>query len=105
MGAAGALGTVGGDGSWDHPAGPVGVPAGPLPVPGPLECPPTAKGARIDLKSMKVSQNDEVSPKYVKKASHSPYIQNGLVKSALDFLRFPFRAAFSPKELMVPFWA
>ena len=32
-----------------------------------------------------------------------PISQNGSEKSPLDFLRFPFLAAFSHKELMVPF--
>ena len=59
--------------------------------------------ARFDLISLKVSQNHGVSPKYVKKASHSPYIQNGLGKSPLEFPRFPFMPAFSHKELMAPF--
>ena len=62
-------------------------------------------GARFDLISVELSQNDEVSPKYPEKASHSPYFQNGLRMSPLDFLRFPFSPAFSGKELMVPFWA
>ena len=56
--------------------------------------------ARLRSKHDKVSQNDEVSPKSLEKACHSPYFQNGLQKSALDFLRFPFGPAFSPKELM-----
>ena len=84
----------------------LGPPCGPgqamlaLPVPGPSECPPTAKGARFHLISHKVSQNREVSAKYVDKASHSPCFQNRLQKSPLQFLRFPFSSAFSPKELM-----
>ena len=48
----------------DHPSGARSVPCRVPPCPGPLECPPTAKGARIDLKSLKVSQNGIVSPKY-----------------------------------------
>ena len=50
----------------------------------------------------KVSQNRRVSPKSVNKAYHTPYFQNGLVKSPLEKPRFPFSLAFSPKELMVP---
>ena len=61
--------------------------------------------ARIDLFLWKVSQNAGVSPKYVNKACLSPYFQNGLRKSALEFLGFPFSVAFSHKELMVPFMA
>ena len=57
-------------------------------------------GARFDLISKKHSQNGEVSPKSVQKACHSPYFQNGLRKSPLGFLRFPFSPAFSHKELM-----
>ena len=61
--------------------------------------------ARISSILLKVSQNAEVSPKYVEKASHSPYSQNELGKSALDFLRFPLLLAFSHKELMTLFEA
>ena len=71
-----------------------------LPVLGPSECPPTANMARFDLIFYKVNQNGEVSPKYVEKASVSPYFQNGLGKSALGILRFPHLLAFSHKELM-----
>ena len=56
--------------------------------------------ARFQSFLYKVSQKAEVSPKSTQKASHSPYIQNGLQKSPLDFLRFPFLRAFSHKELM-----
>ena len=66
----------------------------------------TASGpirARFDLISQEVSQNGQVSPEKRKKACHSPYIQNGLEISPLDFLRFPFWPAFSHKELLVPF--
>ena len=56
--------------------------------------------ARLRVKLSKVSQNAEVSPKSVEKAYHSPYSQNRLQKSPLDFLRFPILQAFSHKELM-----
>ena len=56
--------------------------------------------ARFQSILSKVSQNSEVSPKYVKKAYHSPYFQNGSIKSPLDFLGFPFLPAFSHKELI-----
>ena len=82
------------------PAGPGRSPWGPPCTQDPQNCPPTAKGARIDLILHKVSQNGQVSPKYIEKASHSPYIQNGLGKSPLEILRFPFWPAFSCKELM-----
>ena len=59
--------------------------------------------ARFDLISCKVSQNLIVSPEYDEKASHSPYFQNGLRKSPLDFLGFPYSLAFSHKELIGPF--
>ena len=59
--------------------------------------------ARIDLISWKLSLNAEVSPKSVQKASHSPYIQNEVQKSPLQFLRFPFLLAFSHKELLTLF--
>ena len=88
--------TVSGHGQ-DHPSGPVGPLQGP-PCPSLSECPPRAKGARFHLISYKVSQNAEVSPKYVKKASHSPYSQKRVQKSPLQFLRFPFSVAFSHKE-------
>ena len=86
-------------GSRYHPPGPVGPP-GPSLYLDPLECRLLAYRARLTSYSSKVSQNSEVSPKYVEKASHSPYLQNGLKKSPLGFLRFPLLLAFSPKELM-----
>ena len=61
--------------------------------------------ARFHQLFSKVSQNRRVSPKCMHKACHSPYIQNGLQKSALQILRFPFSAAFSHKELMGQFEA
>ena len=61
------------DGPRYHPCGARSVwPRPALPVPGTLECRLLAKGARFDLHFYKVSQNDEVSPKYVEKASLSP---------------------------------
>ena len=87
-----------------HPPGPVGH----------LRCPPWCRPplfaaswpirARFQSFSLKVSQNREVSPKKCQKASHSPYLQNSSQKSPLDFLRFLFSSAFSPKELMGLFW-
>ena len=56
--------------------------------------------ARLRSISENVSQNDQVSPKSIKKACHSPYFQNRLQKSPLEILRFLFSPAFSPKELM-----
>ena len=91
---AGRTGTV-----MYHPAGPVGSP-GPSLYMTSQKRPSTAIGTRIDLILLKVSQKDEVSPEYVQKACHSPYFQNDAQKSPLGFLRFPFLAAFSPKELM-----
>ena len=63
-------------------------------------CLSPGKRARFHVISSKVSQNGRVSPKYVKKACHSPCFQNGLVKSPLEFLRFPYSRAFSHKELL-----
>ena len=56
--------------------------------------------ARYHLIYYKVSQNAEVSPKYVEKAYHSPCFTFSVQKSPLDFLGFPFSTAFSHKELM-----
>ena len=78
--------------AWLAPVGP----GGGWVLPGPI-------WARFDLILLKLSQNARVSPKYVEKAWHSPYFQNGLRISPLDILRFPFLAAFSHKELMVLF--
>ena len=86
----------------DHPAGPVGALWAP-PCPGPSECPPRAKRATFHLISHKVSQKARVSPKYVEKAYHSPCFQNGVQKSPLEKLRFPYSPAFSHKELIGPF--
>ena len=91
------------DGSCTHPSGPVGPAPLALPGAGPSQMPPLGQRARFHDISMKVSQNDEVSPKSVHEASHSPYSQNGPQKSPLGILRFPFIAAFSHKELMGPF--
>ena len=82
-----------------HPSDPVGLPAGALPG--------TSRNAaswpiraRFHDISKKHSQNGQVSPKSVEKASVSPYFQNGPRKSPLGFLGFPFSLAFSHKELM-----
>ena len=89
-------------GSCTHPLGPVGPLQGPpwyrtLPRANPASWPIRA---RLPSFYCKVSQNRIVSPNCVEKASHSPYFQNELQKSALEILRFPFSAAFSHKELM-----
>ena len=81
------------------PCGPGRSPAGPsLSFPynaasGPIK-------ARFKVISTKVSQNGEVSPRKRQKACHSPYSQNGVKKSPLEILRFPFLVAFSHKELI-----
>ena len=95
----GALGD--GGGSQTHPAGPVGA-SGPSLVWDP-DCRLSANRARFQLLFYKVSQNGQVSLKYVHKASHSPYFQNASQKSPLGILRFPFLTAFSHKELMAHF--
>ena len=59
-----------------------------------------ANKARFHDISRKLSQNGQVSPKYVNKAYHSPCFQNAAQKSPLEILRFPFPDAFSHKELM-----
>ena len=76
------------------------VPQGPSLSWDPWKCRLWANMARIDLIFLKVSQNRRVSPKYPEKACHSPYLQNGLGKSALGKPRFPFSSAFSHKELL-----
>ena len=92
----------GGDGGWD---GPGTTPAGPVGSQDP-PCTGTSQiaaswpiRARFHLIFYKVSQKAGVSPKYVEKACHSPCLQNGSQKSPLDFLGFPYSAAFSHKEL------
>ena len=87
------------DGSQDHPPGPVGPPVA-LPVLGPSECRPWPIRARLRSIFRKLSQNGEVSSKSTQKACHSPYFQNEVQISPLDFLRFPIWPAFSHKELM-----
>ena len=77
-------------------------PVGP-PCTGPSNTRLWANKGEIQLKYNKVSQNGVVSPKYVHKACHSPYSQNGSRKSPLKILRFPFSPAFSHKELMAYF--
>ena len=79
------------------------VPCWALPVHDPAPRAIPASGpiwARFRSIFSKVSQNEEVSPKSVDKACHSPYSQNGPRNSPLEILRFPFLVAFSPKELM-----
>ena len=102
LGAGRATGDGGGDGLLYHPAGPVG-PCGPSLYRTPWNAASQPITARFDLISYKLSENGRVSPEYVDKACHSPYIQNGCQNSPLDFLRFPISPAFSHKELMVPF--
>ena len=85
--------------SYPHPAGPVGPMLGP-PWDMTSQCPPRRHMARINLILLKLSQNGQVSSKYVEKASHSPCFHFGLQKSPLEFPRFPFCSAFSHKELM-----
>ena len=89
---------------YPHPPGPVGHLRCP-PWDIPLDCPPGANTARFHDILLKVSQNGQVSPENVNKASHSPCFQNGLRKSPLEILRFPFWRAFSHKELSGHFGA
>ena len=95
--------------AFRHPGPPT---PGPLVLPGPASlswAPPSSKPASGPIRarfhdiSLKVSRNGHVSPKYVEKACLSPYIQNELVKSPLEILRFPICLAFSHKELMAHF--
>ena len=88
----------GGDGH-SPPCGPGRHPAG-TSLGMTSECRLTANKARIHDILLKVSQNRNVSPKYVEKACHSPHIQNGLGKSPLEILGFPLSPAFSHKELL-----
>ena len=85
-----------------HPCGARSALWASLVLPGPVAASWPIR-ARFDLNSHVYCQNDEVSPKSVHKAYRSPYFQNGLQISPLDFLGFPYLLAFSPKELMVPF--
>ena len=95
-----------GDGGGDGPGyhllrrpGRSGQPA--LPVPRTLRIAASQPiRARFQLIFYKVSQNDEVSPEMCQKACHSPCSIFRVGKSPLEILRFPFSAAFSPKELM-----
>ena len=95
----GGLGLQRPPGSRYHPCG--ARSACSLPVPGPSPLPASWPiRARFTSILLKVSQNDEVSPENVHKACPSPCFQNGVEKSPLDFLRFPYFVAFSRKELM-----
>ena len=96
----GRTGTAAGTAPGYHPFGARSVPVGPPCTQDPWNAASWPIRARFQSYSLKVSQNRRVSPKYVHKASHSPYFQNGLHKSPLGFLRFPYFSAFSPKELM-----
>ena len=98
-------------GYWDRPQGYADGggdgPTPPLPAVGPAPLGRTSQNAaswpiraRFNVISCKVKQNGQVSPKYVQKASHSPYIQNRVKNSPLEILRFPVSSAFSHKELM-----
>ena len=77
---------LGRTGGWTapryHPPGPVSHSVASLYL-GPSECRPGPIRARLRSISQKLSKNDEVSPKYLKKACHSPYIPNGPQKSPL----------------------
>ena len=86
--------------SQDPPFGPGRSPLVPSLVLGPLIAASWPITARFHHISYKVSQNGQVSPKYVEKASHSPCFQNVVRKSPLEILRFPYFLAFSHKELM-----
>ena len=94
---------------WSEVQRPPVQPDHPLQAPqafrGPLRCQASLPAswpirARFRHIYCKVRQNREVSSEKCQKASHSPYFQNGLGNSPLDFLRFPFYPAFSGKELM-----
>ena len=92
-----------------HPGRPVTTPAGPGRCLQPLPVTSSSKAASQPIRarfhdiSLKVSQKDEVSTEKCQKACHSPYSQNRLENSPLEFLRFPFSTAFSHKELMAFF--
>ena len=68
-----------------------------------VQDPPCGQKARFHDISQKLRQNGQVSTKSVEKACHSPCLPKRVRKSPLEFLRFPFWPAFSPKELMGPF--
>ena len=66
--------------SGTHPPGPVGTPAGYLPGASSSKPRLLAIGARIDLISWKLSENGQVSPECVEKASVSPYMPKRVPK-------------------------
>ena len=83
-----------------HPAGPVG-PGRPSLVGG---LAPRAKGRDSSYISLELSKTAKCHQKVSKRPPVVPVSQNGSGKSPLEILRFPISSAFSPKELMVPFW-
>ena len=89
--------------SWVPPCGP-GQACCPPCTQDPLNAASWPIRARFRPLYTKLSENREVSPKYVDKACLSPYSQNGSQKSPLRFLRFPYLVAFSHKELMGLFY-
>ena len=91
--------TVGGDGSWYHPPGPVG-PHGPSLYQDPRNAHLQPKGRDSMTFTRKLVKTTKCRHNMSKRPVIVPIFQNGLQKSALEILRFPFPAAFSPKELM-----
>ena len=62
-----------------------------------------ANKARFKVKTCKVSRNGEVSPKYVEKASHSPYLPKRVQKSPLDILQISISASLLSQGINGPF--
>ena len=100
-GRSGWVGAAGASELLTHPSGPVGHPRCP-PWSGPLLGQSNGRAnhqkARLRSKYCKVSQNDEVSPKYVNKASVTPYFQNGSESHLLKFWDFRKRQPSLPRN-------
>ena len=84
--------------------GPVGTPAGSLPGPSQYAASWPIR-ARFGSYLSKVSQNGQVSPKNVHKASRSPCFQNGPQKSPLDISRFYYLASLLSQGINGPILA
>ena len=82
------------------PFGPGQAPAGPSLG----YTPPRAKRARFQVISWKLSKNREVSPKYVEKACHSPYIPKRCPKVTSWNSQIPVFLSLLSQGINGPFW-
>ena len=71
-----------------------------LPCPGPSECRPWPIGRDSMTFLIKLVKTAKCHQNVSKRPPLVPIFQNGSQKSPLEILRFPYSAAFSPKELM-----